>query len=161
MKTYIAQAEAAASPAQFCIDRQLWLAWELPAVKAWLLTSRSRRQLLKRMEVAMVFYRSTLWWAMSLAFVPDQHLRGLEPDHYNLEEFCWAGVCPTPEAERQLLEHAAEIGRGYREEPDISPERLQQLLMAEWVLREPVSPYNRYLLEERMLGEYGYEAVYG
>lgn len=33
--------------------------------------------------------------------------------------------------------------------------------MADWKMREPVSPYNRYLLTEDMLGEFGYEIKYG
>jgi hypothetical protein len=160
MTTYLVPAEPA-EDLKFDISRRLWDVWELSAVKEWLKTSNSKRQLLKRMQVAMLFYRDTLWWAMSLAFVPDQHLRGLDPNFFNCEEFCWEGLCPTPEAERQMLEHAAEIGRDYREEPDISPERLHQFLMADWKMREPVSPYNRYLLAEDMLGEFGYEIKYG
>lgn len=143
------------------ISRWVWDLWELSAVKAWLQTSRSRRQLCKRMEIAMSFYRDTLWWAMSLAFFPQQHLNGLDPEYFNTEEFCWEGVQPTPEAERQILEYASEIGRSYHDEPDVKPERLREILMSRWTMKNPVSGHNRYLLVPELLGEYGFEVTYG
>jgi hypothetical protein len=151
MTTYLQTVKRAARP--FDISRWLWDAWELPAVRAWLQTSRSRRQCLKRMEVAMLLYKRTLWWSLSLAFFPEQALHGVDSSSLNHEEFCWVGICLSAAAERQMLEHAADVGRSYREEPDVEPERLHELLMAEWRISYPVGAHNRYLFHPTLLGE--------
>ena len=102
MPTYL-DTVPAASDRSFDISYLLWDVWELSAVKSWLITSKSERQLLKRMQVAMHLFRDTLWWSMSLKFVPGQYLGVLASESFNTEEFCWKGICPTPEAERQIL----------------------------------------------------------
>lgn len=109
----------------------------------------------------MKLYRDTLWWSMSLALVPDQNLSVLNPESINTEEFCWEGVRPTPEAERQIWAHAAEEGREHREHLDVTPEQLRQFLMSKWTMRHPVHELNKYLLTENMLGEYGFMLKYG
>lgn len=140
------------------ISRWLWDLWERPAVKAWLKTSLSKRQVLKRMEVAMRLYRNTLWWAMSRALFPSQQLHGLEPR--SSEEFCWEGIAPTAEAERHILELAATEGNDWIEKVE-DPERLRELLMSQWTMRHPVAWYNRYLFSPELLGDGADELIYG
>jgi len=127
--------------------------WELSAVVAWLESSRSRRQCQFRMRIAMDWFKSSLWWALSESLYSGQVLGPLSADSFDTEEFCWAGVAPTPEAERQILEFAADVARGYTEEPDVSPKHLRGLLMSQWVAPRPVHEMNMYLRTERVLGE--------
>ena len=128
-------------------SRWLWDVWNFPAVKAWLRSSRSPRQCQKRAEIAADLFRRTLQWSIGQAvFVRSA---GLEfgPELYNLEEFCWAGVKPTAEAERVILEYAGEIGAEYKLEADLTPEDLCHLLLKRnWVAKHPVHESNGYLL---------------
>jgi hypothetical protein len=105
------------------------------------------------MRIAMDWFKSSLWWAMSQSLYSGQVLGPLSADSFDTEEFCWAGVAPTPEAERQILEFAADVARGYTQESDASPTRLRGLLMSQWVTPRPVHDTNRYLRSERLLGE--------
>jgi hypothetical protein len=105
------------------------------------------------MRIAMDWFKSSLWWALSQSLYSDQVLKPLSADSFDTEEFRWAGVAPTAEAERQILEYAADVARGYTQESDVSPERLRELLMSRWVTPRPVHDLNRYLQSERLLGE--------
>ncbi len=90
---------------------------------------------------------------MSESLYSGQVLKPLSADSFETEEFRWAGVAPTAEAERQILEYAADVARGYTQESDVSPERLRELLMSRWVTPRPVHDMNRYLRSARLLGE--------
>lgn len=151
MSTYT-KAPCCAEPA-FDLSRWLWDMWELPAVVSWLESSRSQRQCQFRMRIAMDWFKSSLWWAMSQSLYSGQVLGPLTADSFDTEEFCWAGVAPTAESERQILEFAADVARGYTQESDASPEHLRGLLMSQWVASRPVHDLNRYLQSERLLGE--------
>jgi hypothetical protein len=161
MSTYSASATTTARP--YDLSRWLWDVWELPAVKAWLQTSHGKRHALMRIRVAMKWFESSLWWAMSRAFVPEQRLQLLDPEYFAsvLEEFSWKGVALTPAAERQILEYAGSLARNYIECEDMTPERLREILMSSWIMWEPIAWTNRYLLVPELLGEYGAEIRYG
>ena len=161
MTTYCAETETASWPID--LSRWLWDVWELPAVKAWLQTSHGKRHTLMRIRVAMRWFESSLWWAMSRAFVPEQRLHSLDPEYFEnlVEEFSWRGVALTPEAERQILEYAGDLARDYIECEDMTPERLHEILMSEWITPYPIAWTNRYLLVPELLGEYGAEIRYG
>jgi hypothetical protein len=157
MKTYLQSAPGAQRDLD--ISRWIWDSWERQAIKAWLQSSRSRRQCLKRMEVAIHIYKTTLWWAVCRALVPNQQLAGLEPGSFDTEEFCWEGIVPTPEAERQLLELAAQQGHDWIERCDDS-ELLREQLMQCWTVKRPVGSNNRYLFADHLLGEGADELSY-
>lgn len=156
MTTYLQRATSAER--EHDISRWLWDLWERPAVRAWLQTSLSRRQCLKRMQMAMLLYRSTLWWAMSRSLFGAQQLHGLEP--CSSEEFCWEGIAPTAAAERQILELAASEGHDWIAAIE-DPERLRELLMSSWNMRRPVAGHNHYLFAPELLGEGADELRYG
>lgn len=110
------------------------------------------------MLMAMLLYRSTLWWAMSRSLFPAEQLHGLEP--CSSAEFGWEGIAPTAAAERQILELAATEGQDWIEKID-DPERLRSLLMGTWTMRHPVAGHNRYLFAPELLGEGADEIIYG
>lgn len=126
----------------------IWPVRDLPQVKAWLKTSRSPRQCIKRLELATWMYMYTLWWSMSRAFVPWQTLIEITESNFNCEEFSWRGVAPTAAAERELLELAADEGREWIEAKEDDPEGLRELLMdAPWNFERPIGDHQRWLIE--------------
>lgn len=140
-----ASTAAPSNSGAFDLSHHVWGLWEKPAVAAWLLRSRSRRQLLKRLEVALNFFRSTLRWALSRSLYPAQRLQPLNPEAVDFEEFCWAGVKPTAAAERQILEFAVDIAQSFISEPDVSEQHLYDLLHRRWSVEHPVHDLNRVL----------------
>ena len=131
----------------FDLSRYTWELWEKPAIAAWLLSSRSRRQLLKRLELVLSFFLTTLRWALSRSLYPAQRLQPLNPEAVDFEEFCWAGVKPTAAAERQILEFAVDIAQSFISEPDLSEQHLYDLLHRRWSAERPVHELNRALFE--------------
>lgn len=105
-----------------------------------------------------MFYKQTLWWAMSRGLFPSQQLHGLEP--CSSEEFCWEGIAPTAEAERQILELAATTGNDWTVKIE-NLERLRELLMIRWTMRHPVAGHNRFVFSPELLGEGADELTYG
>ena len=132
-------------------------------MKAWLQTSHGRQHTLMRIRIAMHWFHACLFWGFARCFYPRQELDPLDPRCYEgfLEGFTWKAVAPTPEAERQILEYAADVVRDYVECEDIGPERLVEILRSDWITPTPIAWENRYLLVPELLGEYGAEIRYG
>ena len=138
-----------------------WQMWNLKWVEAWLRTSHSKRQCLVRMYIALKWFEYSLHWSMAAAMVPGQQIQPLDPERFSvvIEEFCWKGVAPTPEAERQILEHAAEVAHDFVRA--LEPEELRERMFRTWTYERPVHEINRYLFAEELLGPDAAEIRYG
>jgi hypothetical protein len=161
MTTYYVQTERDARP--FDISHYLWQMWNLPAVKAWLLTSRCERHCSKRAQLATLLFQKTLGWTLlqSYGAKPFFHGMGDRADWDGkgsliLEEYAWDGVYPTAAAERQILEYAAQVGYDYINEPDVSSEQIYAMLFErDWIATRVFHEMNAYLFADHLLGERG------
>ena len=146
---YPAQAEASTRPLDVSV--YLWRLWERPAIDRWLRSSRSKRQLLKRMEIAAFVFKNVLVWKLQTAYSdwPNDNF-GMQPECFDLEEFNWEGVKPTAEAERQLIEYGAEVGNDYITDEDVTLERIIEICSVPMTHARPFHEINRTIM--RILG---------
>lgn len=146
---YPAQVEATTRPLDVSI--YLWQLWECQAVDRWLATSRSKWQLLKRMEIACCVFKNVLHWKLQTAYSdwPNDNF-GLDAKCFDLEEFNWEGVKPTAEAERQIIEYAADVGNEYIAEEDVTIDRIIEICSVPMTHARPFHETNRTIM--RLLG---------